>query len=278
MGWPTASIKARAAFFSLASPTGLAIGALVFFDHQNGILGGGLSSGTIWGTHDGAQSFDTQFQGAPSVLGISFPDGMNGYAVGGSGTLLATDTGGESSCQSDGDCADAGNEGIQCVAGACEPCTEDQRCGATCTPCPISTPTCYGAYCGSCLSDFDCPSDGGYCVLGICQVPTMYDLDAGPGDGGESDGGEGDGGAGDGGTSGTTGGGIGTTGGGGTTGGRGTTGSSTAGNCSTDPSLCHSSGCGCTSGGGAEAIVATALAFAFCWPRRRRTVPLRRKQ
>jgi len=265
------SLNQGQAFFDLAPPTGASINALFFFDHQNGYLGGGAGAGTIWGTHDGAQSFEAQFTGAPSILGLSFADQTHGYAVGGNGTLLSTDTGGENDCQSDADCADAGSDGVQCVAGACQPCTEDENCGPACGPCTISNPICYGDYCGACLSDLDCPADGGYCVLGVCQVPKIYDLDAGPGDGGE----EGDGGVEDGGGSGTTGGGTtgGTTGGGTSTGKASTTGAS-MGDCTTDPSLCHKSGCGTTQGGGegggAEAIVATALALAFCWPRRRR--------
>ncbi len=191
--------------------------------------------------------------------------------MGGSGTLLSTDTGGENDCQSNADCADAGHDGAHCLAGVCQPCTEDQVCGPACGPCPVSSPFCYGGYCGACLSDLDCPADGGYCVLGVCQVPIIYDLDAGPGDGGE----EGDGGVDDGGGSGTTGGGTtgGTTGRGTSTGRGSTTGSMSA----CDGGVCHaSSGCGTTSeggGGGAEAILATALAFAFCWPRRRGSGP-----
>ncbi len=260
------SLNQGGSFFDLASPTGAPIQAVQFLDHQNGFLGGGASAGTIWGTHDGAQSFDAQFSGAPSVLGLTFPDRLHGYAVGGSGTVLATDTGGESTCRSDADCADAGNEGIQCLAGACQACTEDSRCGPACQPCPLSTPTCYGAYCGACLNDLDCPADGGYCVLGYLPGAELgRHRRRCPGDGGEGGGGDG----------------------GGRRRGRHHRRHhrwqdqyrrqrrhhrfDQMGDCASDPSLCPKSGCASVSGGGAEALVAAALALVFCRPRRRRS-------
>jgi photosystem II stability/assembly factor-like uncharacterized protein len=262
------SLDQGANFYSLVPPTNASLNAMVFFDHQNGVFGGGLSSGSIYGSHDGAQSFETQFTGATSILGMSFVDRLHGYAVGGGGALLVTDTGGEPACATAADCADGGNYGVECLSGVCQQCTEDSRCGPTCAACPANSPVCYGAYCGSCVNDLDCPEDGGYCVLGVCQVPRTFDLDGGPdaGDGGEEpDAGDGGGN----GTGTTTGGGAGTTGAPSTASTTGTTGGAPA-TCATDPSLCKSSGCGCTQGGGAEAVLATALALAFCWPRRRR--------
>ena len=174
-------------FFDLTAPSQSNVTALLFLDHQNGYLAVGPPVGTIFVTHDAAQSFGVQFTGATSVLALSFPKQPtgfgNGFAVGAGGALLATQSGGEAVCHADADCgSDAGVAyGFQCLAGACRPCTEDARCGPSCQPCQSPTPTCYGGYCAACLSDLDCASPG-YCVLGLCQLPSQFD--GGPRDAG----------------------------------------------------------------------------------------------
>ncbi len=232
-------------FYGLATPAVTkGFGALAFVSRQNGWLAGNAPQGNLWATSDGAQSFGLQFAGGQSLHALSFVDATHGYAAGGGGTLLATDSAGGPACAQDADCADAGFAGIGCVGGACVPCTTDDRCGAGCLPCAAPTAYCYGAYCGACENDLQCLP--GYCVLGQCQVST-------PSDGGGSSSS----------TSGTAGGSS--SGTSGTTSGAGT---GTGGTCAPGTAYCQTSSCGCGHAGGGPLLL-LAVAGALLWGRRR---------
>jgi MYXO-CTERM domain-containing protein len=210
-------------FTTLVSPASSDLTAIWFRDRQNGYIltnDATNASGAVLVTHDGAQTFTTQFSASP-LLGLSFGDSLDGYAVGAGGTLLATTTAGEPPCQSAADCPvdPKGILGYTCMSGACVPCTSDDSCTAACTACVAPDRYCYTGYCGNCLTSGGCISPA-QCVLGVCQMAPPFDggVDAGPlpdagrdagtpdsgvRDAGAGDGGNGDGGAiGDGGTGG----------------------------------------------------------------------------
>ncbi len=147
------------------------LGPIVMLDRLNGFLATS-HPGQILVTRDGAQSWQPQIGALPPLAALAFVDPQHGFAGGVGGSLLGTDTGGEASCVSSADCADAGAEnglGYACVRGACAPCNLDSQCTAACSACGAPTPYCLGGFCGQCLLDSDC-ADGGSCISGGCVV------------------------------------------------------------------------------------------------------------
>ncbi|MHB1843831.1 MAG: WD40/YVTN/BNR-like repeat-containing protein [Deltaproteobacteria bacterium] len=147
------------------------LGAIAMLDRLNGFL---IAShpGQILVTRDGAQSWQRQQGGVPSLSALAFTDLLHGFVGGTSGALLGTVTGGEASCAQSADCADAGASsglGYACVQGACSPCNLETSCTQSCTPCAAPVPFCLGTFCGQCLADKDC-DDGGTCIAGGCVL------------------------------------------------------------------------------------------------------------
>jgi MYXO-CTERM domain-containing protein len=179
-----------------ASPTLHDLSQVFFTSPNDGYLT--TSEGEILVTRDGTLTWEQQFSfGSVGFLSLDFPDATHGFAGGTLGTMLGTVTAGQPTCQINADCVvDAGAVSYLCdldAGGICTACNTNQTCGPACSPCPVSTPFCWGGFCGECHTASDCTVNGPgtwSCRFGTClnlNPPDAGSPDAGITDAGPPD-------------------------------------------------------------------------------------------